>query len=123
MIMIVWNLVSSCLTILPIAEWCYYKWEFTNIIQSIITQANCDIQKYGDSIERDWKVKKIDAQLLVDRTRYWVQRREFVYIDADEEIAAETKKYNEKSLITKPLGVLGFAMLAAGKVWQIYMQN
>ena len=128
MIMIVWNLVSSCLTILPIAEWCYYKWELNSIIQNLTEQAGHNIQNINDSIRRDKEIARINAKL--DNRPYqkpdisfWIEKKKFVRTMSQEEITAATKKHNEKSLITKPLGVLGFAMLAAGKVWQIFMQN
>ena len=142
--MIVWNLVSSCLTILPIAEGCYYKWELMSIIHNITEQANSDVRFTNKfTLEDHHKLKGIKAA-LDKRPRQVIHRgmvrdeirnmrtltREFKAAEienirtvAQEKITAATKKHNEKSLITKPLGVLGFAMLAAGKVWQIFMQN
>jgi len=126
--MIVWNLVSSCLTILPIAEWCYYKWELISTIHKIIEQANFNIRAINKYTLVDDKIERINAALErrphkeIDKS-FWIEEIKYTRIASQEDIAAETKKYNKKSLITKPLGVLGFVMLASGKLWQIYMQN
>jgi len=128
MIMIIWDLISSCLTTLPIVEWCYYKWEFASIIHNIIEQANFKVRAINKYTLSDDKIERMNAALEkrpyqeIDKS-FWIEEIKYIRTASQEEIAAETKKYNEKSLITKSLGVLGFAMLAAGKVWQIYMQN